>query len=82
MKTLVSLLVISTALLLTVNASPVNLVPIHPVGDSNDIVHTNTAPNPERHISLNRFTAMVSQLAGALQFIWMIVKENVREYYN
>ena len=55
MKILVSLLVMSAALWLTADAFLVNLVPIHPVGDSADIVHTTTALNPEQHISLNRF---------------------------
>ena len=41
MKILVSLLVMSAALWLTADAFPVNLVPIHPVGDSTDITHTN-----------------------------------------
>ena len=82
MKTLVSLLVMMAALLLTANAFPVNLLPLHVVGDSNDIVHTTAASDPERRISLNRFTAMVGQLVGALQVIWMIVKENVRKFYD
>ena len=83
MKILVSLLVISAALdlWLTANAYPVNVVPIHPVSDSIDIAHTTTAPNPEQHISLSRFTTMVHRLVGALQFIWIIVKENVRKFY-
>ena len=69
MKILVSLLVISAVLCLTAIAYPVNIVPIHPVGDSIDIAHTTTAHNPEQHISLSRFTAMVYGLVGALQFI-------------
>ena len=81
MKILVSLLVISAVLCLTAIAYPVNIVPIHPVGDSIDITHTTTALNPEQHISLSRFTAMVHGLIGALQFIWIIVKENVRKSY-
>ena len=86
MKILVSLLVISAALdlWLTAIAYPVNIpvVPLHPVGDSIDIAHTTTAPNPEQRISLSRFTTMVHRLVGALQFIWIIVKENVRKSYN
>ena len=81
MKILVSLLVMSAVLCLTAIAYPVNIVPIHPVGDSIDITHTTTAPNPEQRISLSRFTAMVHRLVGALQFIWIIVKENVRKSY-
>ena len=81
MKILVSLFVMSAVLWLTAIAYPVNIVPIHPVGDSIDIAHTTTAPNPERHISLSKFTAMVHQLVGALQFIWIIIKENVRKFY-
>ena len=81
MKILVSLLVMSAVLCLTAIAYPVNIVPIHPVGDSIDIAHTTTAPYPEQHISLSRFTAMVHRLVGALQFIWIIVKENVRKCY-
>ena len=81
MKILVSLLVMSAVLCLTAIAHPVNIVPIHPVGDSIDIAHTTTAPNPEQRISLSRFTTMVHRLVGALQFIWIIVKENVRKFY-
>ena len=84
MKILVSLFVMSATLdlWLTGIAYPVNVVPIHPVGDSIDIAHTTTAPNPEQHISLSRFTAMVHRLVGALQFIWIIVKKNVRKSHN
>ena len=80
MKTLLSLLVMSTVLLLTAKASP--LAPIHPDGSSTDSSQTTTAPNPERNISLSNYTAMVRRLVGALQFTWSIVREHVRKFYN
>ena len=76
MKTLVSLLVMSAALLLTAKGFPV--APIHPDAGTTDTSQTTTAPNPERNISLSRYTAMVHRLVGAMQTIWIIVKENVR----
>lgn len=78
MKTLVSLLVMSAALLLTAKGFPV--APIHPDAGTTDTSQTTTAPNPERNISLSRYTAMVHRLVGAMQTIWIIVKENVRHY--
>ena len=79
MKTLVSLLVMSATLLLTAKGFPV--VPIHPDAGTTDNSQTTTAPNLEQRISLIRFTAMVCQLVGALQNVWIIVKENVRKFY-
>ena len=78
MKTLVSLLVMSAALLLTAKGFPV--APIHPDAGTTDTSKTTTAPNPERNISLSRYTAMVHRLVGAMQTIWIIIKENVRHY--
>ena len=76
MNILVSLLIMSV-LLLTAKAFPANLVPIQPGDDNTDITRTTTAPNPEQPFSLSRYTTMVHNLVGAMQTIWILLKEHV-----
>ena len=73
------LLFTATTLVLTVKAAPLDILTLHPDGSNTNVARPTTAPNPEQHISLNRYTEMMQQLSGAKDTIWIVLRKHVRK---
>lgn len=78
MKILLLLTLATTStIVLMAKASPVNTMLVQSDSSNTSTLGTTTAPN-HVHFSLNRYTAMVDQLVGAMQTIHILLKEHVR----
>ena len=79
MKTAVLFLIfhITSVLLL---ATPVNMLPVQSDGgDSSSNISVTTG---SVHFSLSRYTEMVHQLIQAMQTIWTVLADHVRNWNN